>query len=83
MNFERSDIRMRTPVEKIRPLPGGKSYEAKVTNLYGPDGKEILHPQKNIYWSGIFWGHTSQEAQQKAENDAFEALKKAFSEKSD
>lgn len=83
MNLERSDIRMRTPIEKIRPLPGGQSYEAKVTNIYGPDGKEILHPQKSIYWSGIFWGHTSQEAQKLAEDDACKTLTKILSGKSD
>lgn len=80
MGIDFENIRMRTLVEKIRPLPGGASYESKVTNIYGSDGEEILNPTSPEYW-GFSWGMTSEEARQQAEKMALEKLKNYLSRK--
>jgi hypothetical protein len=74
MDIDFENMRMLTLVEKIRPLPGGACYEAKVTNIYGSDGEEILNPAYPEYW-GFSWGMTSKEASQQAEQMALEKLK--------
>lgn len=74
MGTDFENVRMRTSVAKIRPLPGGACYEAKVTHIYDSNGKEILNPGSPEYW-GFAWGMTNNEAHKQAEEMALEKLK--------
>lgn len=77
MDIDFENLRMRTLVEKIRPLAGGACYEAKVTHIYDSDGHKILNPSSPEYW-GFPWGMNYEDAHRQAEEMALKKLKEVF-----
>ncbi|WP_121932778.1 MULTISPECIES: hypothetical protein [unclassified Enterobacter] len=74
MALEFEQLRMHTTVHRIRPLPSGEEYEAKVTNVNDHDENEIPLPKDHSVW-GLAWGKSYKEAEEKAVNRAINLLK--------